>query len=46
VNLNAVLLATGFAKLEGGKIVPSPDVRISALGGSAALYLREGADRR
>jgi predicted AlkP superfamily pyrophosphatase or phosphodiesterase len=44
VNLNALLLTTGFAKLAGGKIVPSPDVRISALGGSAALYLREGAD--
>jgi len=44
VNLNALLLATGFAKLEGGKIVPSPDLRVSALGGSAAIYLRDGAD--
>lgn len=44
VNLNALLLATGFAKLEAGKIVPSPDIRVSALGGSAAIYLREGAD--
>jgi predicted AlkP superfamily pyrophosphatase or phosphodiesterase len=44
VNLNAILLATGFATLEAGKIVVSPDLRVSALGGSAAIYLREGAD--
>lgn len=44
VNVNALLLATGFAKLEAGKIVASPDLRVSALGGSAAIYLREGAD--
>jgi len=44
VNLNALLLATGFATLEAGKIVVSPDLRVSALGGSAAIYLREGAD--
>lgn len=44
LNLNALLLATGYAKLEDGKIVPSPDVRVSALGGSAALYLGEHAD--
>lgn len=44
VNVNALLLATGFAKLEAGKIVPSPDLRVSALGGSGAIYLREGAD--
>lgn len=44
INLNALLLATGFATLEAGKIVPSPDVRIAAVGGSAALYLRDGAD--
>lgn len=44
LNVNALLLATGFAKLAGGKIVPSPDLTVAALGGSAALDLREGAD--
>ncbi len=44
VNVNALLLATGFAKLAGGKIVSSPDLTVSALGGSAALYLRAGAE--
>ena len=44
VNVNALLLGAGFAKLEGGKIVVSPELRVSALGGSAAIYLREGAD--
>lgn len=44
VNVNALLLAAGFATLRDGKIAVSPDLRVSALGGSAALYLREGAD--
>ena len=44
VNVNAALLAAGHAKLDAGKIVLSPDLRVAALGGSAAIYLREGAD--
>ena len=43
LNVNALLLAAGFATLRDGKIEPSPDLRVSALGGSAALYLRDGA---
>jgi len=38
VNLDALLHATGFAKLAGGKIEVMQGLRISALGGSAALY--------
>jgi hypothetical protein len=41
--VHAALLAAGHAKLEAGKIVLSPDLRVSALGGSAAIYPREGA---
>src|SRR5262245_5820462 len=43
LNVNALLLAAGFAALRDGKIGPAPDLRVSALGGSAALYLRAGA---
>jgi predicted AlkP superfamily pyrophosphatase or phosphodiesterase len=46
VNLNAILLATDFAKLEGGKIAVSRGIRIEALGGSGALYLEKGADAK
>lgn len=44
VNVNAILLAAGFGALVDGKIVPSPDLRISALGGSASIALRDGAE--
>jgi predicted AlkP superfamily pyrophosphatase or phosphodiesterase len=46
VNLNALLLATGYAKLDGGKVVVARGVRIDALGGSAALYLEKPADAK
>jgi len=44
LNVQAALLAAGHAKLEAGRIVLSPELRVSALGGSAAIYLREGTD--
>lgn len=43
INVNAILLATGFARLRDAKIELSPGLRVSALGGSAALTLRGGA---
>lgn len=44
VNISAILLDAGFAKREGGKLVVSPDLVVSALGGSASISLRKGAD--
>jgi len=44
LNVNAMLLAAGVGELVDGKIRPSPDLRVSALGGSASIALREGAD--
>jgi len=46
LNVNALLRAAGFATLVEGRIVPSPELRVSALGGSAAIYLREDATGR
>lgn len=44
LNLGALLADAGFAKREGGKLVVPPALRISALGGSAAIYVGEGAE--
>lgn len=45
VNVNALLAAAGFASREAGKLVLAKGLRVSALGGSAAIYLEEGAGR-
>jgi len=42
INVNALLLAAGFATLREGRIELAPDLRVSAIGGSASLGLREG----
>lgn len=47
LNLHAILLETGFARLSEPehKVVPAPELSVAALGGSAAVYLRNPKDR-
>lgn len=47
INVHALLAAAGFASTDAdaGRLVLAKGLRVSALGGSAAIYVEEGADR-
>ncbi|MFO0691075.1 MAG: ectonucleotide pyrophosphatase/phosphodiesterase [Myxococcota bacterium] len=44
VNVHALLAAAGLASTDGGRLVLAKGLRVSALGGSAAIYVEDGAD--